>query len=78
MLTTCAACSKIASPIVIAREPIVRWNKRLQGMETNDPKAVAELLPLVYEELRKVAIARMAKEKAGHTLQPPRMSMRLG
>jgi RNA polymerase sigma factor (TIGR02999 family) len=39
-------------------------------METSDPKAAAELLPLVYEELRKIAIARMANEKAGHTLQP--------
>jgi RNA polymerase sigma factor (TIGR02999 family) len=35
-----------------------------------DPRASAELLPLVYDELRKLAAARMAKEPAGHTLQP--------
>ena len=29
-----------------------------------------DLLPLVYEELRKLAAARMARESAGHTLQP--------
>ena len=29
-----------------------------------------ELLPLVYEELRRMAAARMAQESAGHTLQP--------
>src|SRR5262249_51232776 len=29
-----------------------------------------ELLPLVYDELRKLAAARMAEEKPGHTLQP--------
>lgn len=29
-----------------------------------------ELLPLVYEELRKLATAQMAREKPGHTLQP--------
>jgi RNA polymerase sigma factor (TIGR02999 family) len=34
-----------------------------------DPKAAAELLPLVYDELRKLAAARMAEERAGQTLQ---------
>jgi RNA polymerase sigma factor (TIGR02999 family) len=33
-----------------------------------DRKAAAELLPLVYEELRKLAAARMADERPGHTL----------
>lgn len=35
----------------------------------NDHSAAA-LLPMVYDELRKLAYARMAKESAGHTLQP--------
>jgi RNA polymerase sigma factor (TIGR02999 family) len=35
-----------------------------------DPKAADELLPLVYEELRKLAAAKMANEAAGNTLQP--------
>src|SRR4029453_14644758 len=34
-----------------------------------DPRAAQELLPLVYDELRKLAAARMADEKPGHTLQ---------
>src|SRR5262245_8530249 len=35
-----------------------------------DRQASAELLPLVYAELRKLAAARLAAEPAGHTLQP--------
>jgi len=35
-----------------------------------DPKASEELLPLVYEELRKLAAARLAHEAPGQTLQP--------
>jgi hypothetical protein len=35
-----------------------------------DGAAAEELLPLVYEELRKLATARMAQESAGQTLQP--------
>jgi RNA polymerase sigma factor (TIGR02999 family) len=34
-----------------------------------DPKAAEELLPLVYDELRKLASAKMAREPDGHTLQ---------
>jgi RNA polymerase sigma factor (TIGR02999 family) len=42
----------------------------LTRAEDGDPNAARELLPLVYEELRKLAAARMANEAAGHTLQP--------
>ena len=42
----------------------------LERVEQGDPKAAEELLPLVYEELRKLAAARMANEKPGQTLQP--------
>jgi RNA polymerase sigma factor (TIGR02999 family) len=41
----------------------------LQAAQQGDPKAAEELLPLVYEELRKLAAAKMANEGAGHTLQ---------
>ena len=34
-----------------------------------DPSAAKELLPLVYDELRKLAAARLAQEKPGQTLQ---------
>jgi RNA polymerase sigma factor (TIGR02999 family) len=42
----------------------------LESIEHGDPRAADELLPLVYEELRKLAAARMAQENPGHTLQP--------
>jgi RNA polymerase sigma factor (TIGR02999 family) len=42
----------------------------LQSLERGDPKAAQQLLPLVYEELRKLAAAKMANEMAGQTLQP--------
>ena len=40
----------------------------LNAIEAGEPTAAAQLLPLVYEELRKVAAAQMANEKPGHTL----------
>jgi RNA polymerase sigma factor (TIGR02999 family) len=42
----------------------------LERVEQGDAKAADELLPLVYEELRKLAAAKMAQEAVGHTLQP--------
>lgn len=42
----------------------------LNRVEQGDPKAAEELLPLVYDELRKLAKSRMAQEAPGHTLQP--------
>ena len=42
----------------------------LDRAQQGDPKAAEELLPLVYEELRKLAVARMAREAPGQTLQP--------
>jgi RNA polymerase sigma factor (TIGR02999 family) len=42
----------------------------LQAVEEGDPQAAAQLLPLVYEELRQLAAARLAREKPGQTLQP--------
>jgi RNA polymerase sigma factor (TIGR02999 family) len=42
----------------------------LAAIEAGDPKAAADLLPLVYDELRKLAAARLSHEQAGHTLPP--------
>jgi RNA polymerase sigma factor (TIGR02999 family) len=42
----------------------------LKAMDQGDRQAAAELLPLVYEELRRLAAARMAAEASGNTLQP--------
>ena len=41
-----------------------------ESIEQGTPNAADQLLPLVYGELRKLAAAKMAKEAAGHTLQP--------
>ena len=41
----------------------------LRSIENGDPTAADELLPLVYDELRKLAAAKMAGEKPGQTLQ---------
>lgn len=41
----------------------------LERAEQGDPKAAEELLPLVYEELRSLASARIAQERPGQTLQ---------
>lgn len=42
----------------------------LSKIEQGDASASTELLPLVYEELRKLAAYRLANEKPGQTLQP--------
>ena len=41
----------------------------LSAIEQGDPRAAEQLLPLVYDELRKLAAARLAQEKPGQTLQ---------
>jgi RNA polymerase sigma factor (TIGR02999 family) len=41
----------------------------LSAIEQGDPHAAEQLLPLVYDELRKLAAAKLAQEKPGQTLQ---------
>jgi RNA polymerase sigma factor (TIGR02999 family) len=41
----------------------------LSAIEQGDPQAAEQLLPLVYEELRRLAAQKMAQENPGHTLQ---------
>lgn len=41
----------------------------LNSIDEGDPNAAARLLPLVYEELRRLAASRIAREKPGQTLQ---------
>ena len=41
----------------------------LDRVQKGDPQAAEELLPLVYEELRKLASAKMAQQPPGQTLQ---------
>jgi RNA polymerase sigma factor (TIGR02999 family) len=42
----------------------------LANLRSGDPEAMNELLPVVYEELRRLAGAYMRRERAHHTLQP--------
>ena len=42
----------------------------LERVERGDLPAAAELLPVVYDELRRLAAQKMTREAAGHTLQP--------
>src|SRR5438552_7889702 len=45
-------------------------SRLLDAAAAGDRQAAADLLPLVYDELRKLAAARMAAESPGQTLQP--------
>lgn len=42
----------------------------IQAIEAGDPQAADRLLPLVYDELRKLAATHLASEQPGQTLQP--------
>jgi hypothetical protein len=50
--------------------PMNEITRVLYALEQGDPHAAEQLLPLVYEELRKLAAHKMAQEAPGHTLQP--------
>jgi RNA polymerase sigma factor (TIGR02999 family) len=49
--------------------PMSDVTRILAALESGDPSAAGQLLPLVYDELRKLAAHRMAHEAPGHTLQ---------
>jgi len=48
----------------------------LSAIEQGDPQAAEQLLPLVYEELRRLAAQKMAQENPSQTLQVTALSMR--
>jgi RNA polymerase sigma factor (TIGR02999 family) len=49
--------------------PMDEVTRILSAIEQGDPHAAAQLLPLVYDGLRRLAAEKMAQEKPGHTLQ---------
>lgn len=49
---------------------MTHFTQVLDAAQQGDPRAAAELLPLVYAELRHLAAAKMAREQPGQTLQP--------
>src|SRR5687767_496242 len=50
--------------------PMSELTRILSRIESGDPQAAEQLLPLVYDELRKLAAQRLTQEKPGQTLQP--------
>jgi hypothetical protein len=54
----------------------------LEAIQAGQPQAAEELLPLVYDELRRMAAGKMAQERPGQTLQPTALAheawLRLG
>jgi RNA polymerase sigma factor (TIGR02999 family) len=56
------------SPATLGRVSDV--TRILEAVQHGDPAAAKDLLPLVYEELRRLARSKMAQQAAGHTLQP--------
>src|SRR6266699_5126157 len=48
--------------------PMSEVTRILSAIEQGDPHAAEQLLPLVYDELRKLASAKLAQEKPGQTL----------
>src|ERR1700741_1818140 len=49
--------------------PMTEVTRILSAIEQGDPHAAEQLLPLVYDELRKLAAQKLAHEKPGQTLQ---------
>src|SRR5205823_4597083 len=58
--------SAAAAGIVASMSDVTRI---LSAIEQGDPSAAAQLLPLVYDELRQLAAQKLAQEKPGQTLQ---------
>jgi RNA polymerase sigma factor (TIGR02999 family) len=58
------------SIIQVAVGDMTEVTQILSALAAGDPRGAEELLPLVYDELRKLAAARLALEQPGYTLQP--------
>src|SRR5512145_606915 len=53
----------------LTQEPMNEVTRILSAAGKGDPEAASKLLPLVYDELRRLAAQRLASERPGHTLQ---------
>src|SRR5689334_2166882 len=65
----CAVCGIPSIHPIPGAGPMNDVTQLLSGVEAGDPRAAAELLPLVYGELRRLAARRLAREPGGQTLQ---------
>lgn len=60
----------MAEPLeTFSQGPVTDVTRILTAIEAGDPAASEELLPLVYDELRQLAAAKLAREQPGQTLQ---------
>ncbi len=59
----------VGAGILLKATPMTDVTRILSAIEQGDPHAAEQLLPLVYEELRKLAAEKIAHEKPGQTLQ---------
>src|SRR5262245_4864460 len=60
-------CERVYSHFTL--QPMDNVTRILSAIEQGDAHAAEQLLPLVYDELRKLAAAKMAQETPGQTLQ---------
>ena len=51
-------------------QPMDEFTRILKAVEAGDTDAAEQLLPIAYNELRRIAANKMKVERAGHTLQP--------
>lgn len=58
------------TPGLVSFAPMSDVTRILSAIDEGDPHAAGQLLPLIYDELRRLAAERMAQEKSGQTLQP--------
>src|SRR5882672_257936 len=68
VLYRCSPCS-LSMGGLSTIDPMSDVTQLLNAIDAGDPKAADQLLPLVYEELRKLAVVRMAYQGPGQTLQ---------
>src|SRR5207248_5676142 len=63
-------CRAQGRVVIFFSPPIMsQFTELLKRMEQRDPNAGPELLPLVYDELRRLAAQKLAREKPGQTLE---------
>jgi RNA polymerase sigma factor (TIGR02999 family) len=62
-------CGQVGIPLRQASRPRSEVTHILSAIEQGDPHAAAQLLPLVYDELRKLAAQKLAQERPGQTLE---------
>jgi RNA polymerase sigma factor (TIGR02999 family) len=60
----------VRSELILYPESVSDVTRILEAVQQGDPTAAERLLPLVYEELRRLAAHKMAGQAPGHTLQP--------